>query len=107
MTRRAKLNIHRIPISQARANLRQIARRAHDEKAYFVLEDRGEPVAGIMDIDELEDYLEVHDPKMQEQIRQGHQEYLEGKTRPIEEFLAEIEAEIEAEAPSAKRRRIA
>jgi PHD/YefM family antitoxin component YafN of YafNO toxin-antitoxin module len=107
MIRRAKPKVHRIPISQARTNLRQIARRAHDEKAYFVLEDRGEPVAGIMGIDELEDYLEIHDPKMQEQIRQGRQEYLEGKTRPIEEFLAEIEAEIEAEARSARRRRTA
>jgi Mn-dependent DtxR family transcriptional regulator len=57
--KRTKATIHRIPITEARANLRQIARRAHDERTYFVLEDRGVPVAGLMDVDELEDYLEV------------------------------------------------
>jgi PHD/YefM family antitoxin component YafN of YafNO toxin-antitoxin module len=99
--------VQRIPITKASASLRQLAHRAHEEKAYFILEDRGRPVAGIMDADELEDYLELRDPEMQEQIRQGYQEYLDGKTRPIEEFLAEVEAELEADAKPAKRRRTA
>jgi hypothetical protein len=107
MNNRARATVHRIPITEARTSLRQIARRAHEEKSYFILEDRGQPIAGIMDVDELEDYLDVHDPKLQEQIRQSYQEYLEGKTRPIEEFLAELEAEIEAETRPPKRRRSA
>jgi PHD/YefM family antitoxin component YafN of YafNO toxin-antitoxin module len=101
--RRAKAVVHHIPITEARANLQQIARRAHKERSYFILEDRGEPVAGIMDVDELEDYLEIHDPEMQAQIRQSHQEYLEGKGRDAWEFVAELQQELEAEKPKRKR----
>jgi len=101
--RRAKATVHRIPITEARTHLRQIARRAHEERAYFILEDRGVPVAGIMDVDELEDYLEVRDPKMRRQIKEGYQEYLRGELREDAwEFLTELEREPE---PPKKRKR--
>ena len=38
--------------------------------------------------DELQDEREVRDPKIREAIRDGHQEFLAGKTRPIEDFFA-------------------
>ena len=41
--------------------------------------------------EELEDYLEVNDPVVQEHIREGMKEYMAGKSRPAEEFLAELE----------------
>lgn len=101
--KRTKATIHRIPITEARTNLRQIARRAHEEQTYFVLEDRGVPVAGLMDVDELEDYLEVRDSKMRKQIKEGYQEYLRGELREDAwEFLAELEREPE---PPKKRKR--
>jgi len=40
-------------------------------KEYFVLEKDGIPVAGILDIDELEDYLELSDPTVKRQIRES------------------------------------
>lgn len=43
-----------------------------------------------MDADELEDYLELRDPKIREHIRKSNEEYLAGKSRPIEDFLAEL-----------------
>ena len=102
--KRTKATIHRIPITEARTNLRQIARRAHEERTYFVLEDRGVPVAGLMDVDELEDYLEVRDPKMRKQIRDGYQEYLRGELKEDAwEFLAELEQELAQ--PKRKRKR--
>jgi PHD/YefM family antitoxin component YafN of YafNO toxin-antitoxin module len=102
--KRVKAKVHHIPITEARTRLRQIARRAHEEKSYFVLEDHGEPVAGIMDVDELEDYLEVRDPEMRKQIAEGYQEYLRGELKEDAwEFLAELEREIEQ--PKRKRKR--
>jgi hypothetical protein len=39
--------------------------------------------------DELQDEQEIRDPKIRAAIRKSHQEFLAGKTRPMEEFLAE------------------
>ena len=47
-----------IPITQARINLGSIVKRVRLDKEYFVLEKDGYPVAGVMDIDEFEDFLE-------------------------------------------------
>ena len=82
--------VYRLPITRARINLGQLARRAHVNKEYFILEKDGIPVIGIMDADELEDYLEVRDAKVRNFIRKSHQEYLAGKHRPAEELLAEL-----------------
>ena len=80
-----------IPITKARINLGAIVKRAHLKKEYFILEKDGIPVAGIMDADELEDYLELQDPKVRAHIRKSHEEYLAGKGRPIEALIGELE----------------
>ena len=82
--------VHRIPITRARINLGQVVRRAHLYKEYFVLEKDGIPVAGLMNVDEMEDYLELQDPGLKKQIRQSFQDYRRGKTREAKEFLAEL-----------------
>ncbi len=48
--------VHHIPITKARINLGQVVRRAHLNNEYFILEKDGIPIAGILDIAELEDY---------------------------------------------------
>ena len=53
--------VHRLPLTKARINLGQVVKRAHVNKEYFILEKDGIPVAGILDADELEDYLELQD----------------------------------------------
>ena len=93
--------VYHMPITQARVNLGQVVRRVHLNKEYFILEKDGIPIVGIMGAEELEDYLEVRDPKVREHIRKSHEEYLAGKGRPIEEFLAEL-----ATKPSSRRRRV-
>jgi hypothetical protein len=102
LMKQAPAKVHRIAITQAHASLRQIARRAHAEKAYFVLEDHGKPIAGIVGIDDLEDFLDIHDPKMQAHIRRSHQEYLAGKGRDAWGFLAELEGELKPSRPKRK-----
>lgn len=82
--------VHRLPITKARVNLGQVVKRVHINKEYFILEKDGIPVAGILDADELEDYLELRDPKIRDMIAASHKEFLAGKSRPAEELLAQI-----------------
>jgi len=84
--------VNRIPITKARINLGQLAKRAHLNGEYFILEKDGIPVIGIMDADEMEDYLELRDPKVKAQIRQSSKDVRAGRTRPAEELLRELVA---------------
>src|SRR5216684_9094157 len=79
-----------IPITKARINLGALVKRVHLNKEYFILEKDGIPVAGLMDADELEDYLELKDPKVREHIRKSQEEFLVGKSRPAAELLTEL-----------------
>jgi hypothetical protein len=80
--------VNRLPITKARINLGQIAKRAHNHNEYFILEKDGIPVIGIMAADELEDYLELRDPKVKSSIAASRKDYVAGKTRPAEKLLA-------------------
>jgi PHD/YefM family antitoxin component YafN of YafNO toxin-antitoxin module len=102
-SQRFKPMVTTIPLTQARINLGALVKRVHLKKEYFILEKDGIPVAGLMDIDEFEDYLELRDPKVREHIRKSHQEYLAGKSRPAGEFLAELKAEQRKQAKGARR----
>ncbi len=82
--------IHRMPITKARINLGQVARRAHLNREYFILEKDGIPVAGVLSAEELEDYLEMQEPGLKEQIRKSNEEYRRGKGRDAGKFLAEL-----------------
>ena len=85
--------VQTIPITQARINLGALVKRVHLNKEYFILEKDGIPIAGLMDIDEFEDYLELQDPRVKEDIRKSYQEYLAGKGRLLEEFRSERSAQ--------------
>ena len=82
--------VRRIPITKARINLGQVARRAHLNREYFILEKDGIPVAGLLSADELEDYLETQEPGLKAQIRKSSEEYRRGKSRDARAFLAEL-----------------
>ncbi len=82
--------INRLPITKARINLGQIARRAHNGKEYFILEKDGIPVIGIMAADEMEDYLELRDQKVKASIAASARDRAAGKTRPADRLLAEL-----------------
>ena len=88
---KSPLMVQRLPITKARINLGALVKRVHLNKEYFILEKDGIPVAGLMDIDEFEDYLELQDPKIQAIIAKGRQEYLAGKSRPARQLLREFQ----------------
>ena len=104
MAKKTRRKVTIMPITKARVNLGAVVRRVHLNKEYVILEKGGIPVAGLMDADELEDYLEVHDPKVQRFIRKSHEEYLAGKGRPAEQLLAELMAET-AKTPANRMRK--
>ena len=91
-----------IPITKARANLGELVKRVHLNQEYFILEKDGVPIAGLMNINDFEDYLELRDPQVWKDIRKSYQEYLAGKGRPAEELLSELRA---AEAKRTKHPR--
>src|SRR5437660_12156431 len=82
--------VHYLPITKARINLGQVVRRVVRNKEYFILEKDGIPVAGIMGADELEDYLELRDPKVKRFIAESHREHAAGPSRPAAALLREI-----------------
>lgn len=67
-----------------------MVKRVRLNKEYVILERDGVPVAGVMDIDEFEDYLELQDPKVRAVIRKGTADYLAGKSFPAREVLGDL-----------------
>ena len=105
MAKNTARKISYIPITKARINLGSIVRRVRLNKEYFILEKDGIPVAGIMDADELEDYLELQDPKVRRMIQKSNEDIRAGRTRPAEELLAELQAGFPRKAPQNRRQK--
>jgi PHD/YefM family antitoxin component YafN of YafNO toxin-antitoxin module len=87
------IRVIRMPMTKARINLGALVRGVHVRGDVVVLEKDGIPVAGLVDIDALEDFLEIHDPKMQRKIRASMKDYRAGRTRPLSEFIAKLQTE--------------
>ncbi len=97
--------VKRLPLTQARINLGAFVKRVHLNKEYVILEKDGIPVAGLMDIEEFEDYLELRDPKVRQQIRKSYLEYLARKSRLAEALATELGAESKAKAKGAQQQK--
>jgi AbrB family looped-hinge helix DNA binding protein len=59
------------------------------DQVEFIVSGRVITITPKLTPDELQDEREIRDPKIREAIKQGHEEFLAGKTRPIAEFFAE------------------
>ena len=88
MGKQAALTVNRLPISKARVNLGQVAKRAHVGGEYFILEKDGIPVIGIMDADELEDYLELKNARVNRQIKGSNADIAARRVKPASALLA-------------------
>jgi hypothetical protein len=83
--------VQHIALTKARNSLGQLARRAYLHKERFILEKDGIPLAGLLGMDELEDYLELQDVQVRKQIADGYAEYRRGKSRSARVFLAKLQ----------------
>ena len=79
--------VNHLPITKARINLGQLAKRAHSGNEYFILEKVGIPVIGIMGADEMEDYLELKDATVNAQIRESNRDVKAGRVKPASDLL--------------------
>ena len=61
------------------------------DKFEFAVTGRVIQIIPKLTADEIQDAEEIRDPKIRAIIRKGHQEFLAGKTRPIQELFAERE----------------
>lgn len=79
-----------LPVTKARINLGSVVRQAYMQKKSFVLEKSGIPVAGILGIEDFEDWLEVSDPTLKKDIEKGYKEYKKGRAKPINALLKSL-----------------
>ena len=85
-----KTIVRRLPLTKARVNLGQVVRRVHVNREFFILEKDGIPVVGLMHVDDLEDYLEMQNRSVKEQVQTSTAEYRLGAARSAHQFLAEL-----------------
>ncbi len=97
--------VQTLPITKARINLGAVVKRIHLNKEYVILEKDGIPIAGIMDIDEFEDYLELQDPKARRDIEKSNEDIRAGRVRPARELLAKLNKAPAANAKINKRQK--
>ena len=97
--------VQTLPITKARINLGAVVKKIHLNKEYVILEKDGIPMAGIMDIDEFEDYLEAKDPQAQHDIAKSNEDIRAGRTRPARELLAELTKPGASKSKAPKRKK--
>ena len=95
--RATKSKVSRIAITKARVNLGAVVKRTHLKGEYFILEKDGIPIAGLMPADELEDYLELRDPRVIKQIEESKKDEAAGRVRNAWELLDDLKRERAAE----------
>ncbi len=91
--RTTKTMVNRIAITKARVNLGAVVKRTHLNGEYFILEEDGIPIAGLMPADELEDYLELRDPRVIKQIEESKRDQAAGRVRDARELLDDLKRE--------------
>jgi len=89
-----KTIVSRLPLTKARVNLGQVVLRVHVNREFFILEKDGIPVVGLMHVDDLEDYLEMQNRSVKEQIQTSTAEYRRGAARSAHEFIGELKSPV-------------
>ena len=98
MRRQKKRPVRRLSISKLRSQISNIVERVNKNREYIVIEKNGEPVAGVVGLDELDDILEVRDEKLNVQIAEGWVEYKRGELKKTgQQFLDELRTELHGE----------
>ena len=99
----AARTVRHLPLTKARINLGDVIKRIRIHKEYVILERDGLPVAGLMDIDEFEDYLELQQPEVKRDIAASARDYRGGRSRPAGELLADLRLAERHEKAEARR----
>ena len=57
---------------------------------YVIVEKNGKPVAGIVDADDMDDFAELQNKTLKNQIKKGYLKFKRGKARLASSLLAEL-----------------
>jgi hypothetical protein len=79
-----KTIVNRLPLTKARVNLGQVVRRVHVNREFFILEK----------VDDLEDYLEMQNLSVKNQVQTSAAEYRRGEARSAYAFLGELKTPV-------------
>ena len=79
-----------MPITEARINLGAVVKLVHLKGEYFILEKDGIPVAGLMPVDELEDFLELRNAKVNKQLGRSKRDLDAGRVGSARLLLADL-----------------
>ncbi|KKS38279.1 MAG: hypothetical protein A3G49_02460 [Candidatus Sungbacteria bacterium RIFCSPLOWO2_12_FULL_41_11] len=60
--------------------------------SYVVVKKNGKTIAGIINAEEMEDFLDARDLSLQKQIRRSYREFKGGKAKPARILLQKITA---------------
>jgi antitoxin (DNA-binding transcriptional repressor) of toxin-antitoxin stability system len=58
--------------------------------SYIILQKKGRPIAGILDVDDMEDFLELQNSSLKIQIKSGYKEFKKDKTVSGRSFLQSL-----------------
>ena len=81
------------PVSYFKNNMAEVLRKLNENQGTMIITQNGEAKAALIDIKAYEDLQETL--AMLEMIAQGNKSLLEGRYRPAEQILNELEARIE------------
>ena len=81
------------PVSYFKNNMAEVLRKLNENRGTMIITQNGEAKAALIDIKAYEDLQETL--AMLEMIAQGNKNLLEGRYRPAEQVLNELEARIE------------
>jgi len=70
-----------VSIQDATKNLPDIIEKLRGDN-YFVVQKNGKPVAGIVGVDDMEDFLDLQNAALKKQIKKGYAEFKAGKAKP-------------------------
>ncbi|OFW27801.1 MAG: hypothetical protein A3H27_09400 [Acidobacteria bacterium RIFCSPLOWO2_02_FULL_59_13] len=105
MARSKAIRVRHLSLTEARASLNKIVQQSHGKGEYFFVGKNGAPVIGIMAAEELEDYLELRDPKVQEKIQKSNEDIRAGRTRPAARLLEEARKELSLKSRTVRRQK--
>jgi prevent-host-death family protein len=82
--------LDRIPLTEARASLGRLVREVHATRRHVVLERDGVPMAALVPLDELEDWLEAREAEAAAVIAESRADRAAGRTKPAAALLREL-----------------
>ena len=78
-----------LSLEKAKKDLPSIVEKLHSGD-FVIVQKNGRPIAGIVDVDDMKDFVELRNPVIKKQITRGYHEFKAGKTVAARSFLKSL-----------------